>query len=255
MHRSTKQETKRRLAMLRRRVASGDLQAHYELGLELLEGFQDIRGRSVVRRSPGYAVDLLRAATEGGITEAYDSLAYAYDVGLGVRANRAEAERWYRRAYRIGSSMGAYNLAIIYRDTGDLRSAFRWWQRAAGLNDGDATVDVAYCYQYGIGVRKNAAEARRLYRRAMSSKDISQSGREEAMYGLAISFVDVGHRTRAIPLLKSAAVDVDYPEATAVLEQIRAKKAVKPCRCRRFIRKTLLGHAECEVHRIRTGRG
>lgn len=251
---SKQTQLNRRLARLRGRVAAGDLQAHFELGLELLEGIQDVRGRSIVRRNPAYAVGLLRAAAEGGISQAYDSLAYAYDVGLGVRANRAEAERWYRRAYRSGSSMGAGNLAVIYRDVGDLRTAFRWYRRAAALKDGDAMVDVAYCYQYGIGVRKNISEARKLYRCAISSRDITAYGREEAMYGLAVSFVDAGQRFRAIPLLEAAAVDGDYPEAAALLEQVKEKKAVEPCRCRRFLRKNLLGHAKCNVHKMKQRR-
>jgi len=74
------------------------------------------------------------------------------------------------------------------------------------------------------------------------------------MYGLAVSFVDAGPRSHAMPLLKAAAADGDYPEAMAVLEQIRDKKAVEPCRCRRFIRKTLLGHAACGVHRTKQRR-
>jgi TPR repeat protein len=234
---------------LRRRVAAGDLQAHFELGLELRDGIQDIRGRTIVRRNAVYAVRLLRAAAQGGISEAYDSLAYAYDVGLGVRANRAEAERWYRRAYRSGSSMCAGSLAIIYRDAGDLRSAFRWYRRAAALKDGDAMVDVAYCYQYGIGVRKNVLAAQRVYRSAMSSRDITAYGREEAMYGLAVSFVDTGQNARAVPLLKAASADGDYTEAEAVLEQIRGKKAADACRRWRFLRKNLLGHATCGVHK------
>ena len=184
MAKSTKRNIKRHLELLRSRVAAGDLKGHYELALDLLEGIQDIRGRSIVRRDPAYAVRLLRAAAEGGISEAFSSLAYAYDVGLGVRANRAEAERWYRRAFRSGNSIGAYNLATIYRDAGDFRSAFRWWQRAADLKDGDAMVDVAYCYQYGVGVRKSIAAARKQYRRAIASRDISPVGRRQCTASL-----------------------------------------------------------------------
>ena len=50
---------------------------------------------------------------------------------------------------------------------GHLRRAFSWWMRAAAMSDGDSMVDAGYCYQYGIGVHKNIAAARRLYRRAL----------------------------------------------------------------------------------------
>jgi TPR repeat protein len=162
MSENKKRQTVERLAELRRRVAAGDLHAHCELWIELLEGIQDLRGRSVIRRNPAYGVRLLRSAAEGGTSQGYDSLAYAYDVGLGVRTNRPEAER---------------------------RS---------------------YCYQYGIGVKMNLSEARTLYRRAMSSGHITPYFREEAMYGLAVSFVDLGQNARAVPLLKAASADEDY---------------------------------------------
>jgi hypothetical protein len=50
--------------------------------------------------------------------------------------------------------------------------------RAAALGDGDAMADAGYCYQCGIGVRKNIAVARSLYRRAIPARGISMWGRE-----------------------------------------------------------------------------
>jgi hypothetical protein len=40
------------IATLRRRVAQGDLSAMCDLGMWLQEGFQDRKGRSVLRRNP-----------------------------------------------------------------------------------------------------------------------------------------------------------------------------------------------------------
>ena len=73
-------------------------------------------------------------------------------------------------------------------------------------------------------------------------------GREEALYQLGVSYVDARKPKLAVPLLKRAAKDGDYPEAMAVLRQLAAKDIVEPCRCRRFIRKGLRGHAKCAVH-------
>ena len=97
-------------------------------------------------------------------------------------------------------------------------------------------------------MRKNIASARRLYRRAIGSRDISIWGREAALYHLAITYLDAGKPRLALPLLKRAAKDGDFPEATAVLEQILTREQVEPCRYRRFIRKELRGHAKCSVH-------
>lgn len=236
------------MGRLRRGVVQGDVWAMCDLGMWLQEGLQDKKGRSVIRSDPAYAFQLFKHVAEKGYAQAYVSLGYAYDVGLGTKRNKSRAVHWYMRAYRSGQSLGAANLATVYRDAGDLRRAFSWWMRAVALGDGDAMGDAGYCYQYGIGVRANLASARRLYRRAIGARDISMWGREEALYQLGVSYIDAGKPKLAAPLLKRAARDEDYPEAAAVLGQLAAKEVVKPCRCRRFIIKDLRGHAKCAVH-------
>ena len=236
------------ISALRRRVAQGDLSAMCDLGMWLQEGFQDRKGRAVLRSNPGYAFRLLKTAAVGGHKEAAAPLGYSYDVGLGTKRNKRQAVRWYTKDFRNEGTTGAANLATIYRDAGDLRRAFSWWMRAATMGDGDAMGDAGYCYHYGIGVRKNIASARRLYGRAIAARDISMWGREKALYQLGVSCVDAGKLKLAVPLLKRAAKDGDYPEADAVLKQIRVMAEMEPCRCRRFIRKDLRGHAKCLVH-------
>ena len=66
------------IATLRRRVAQGDLSAMCDLGLWLQEGFQDRKGRSLLRSNPTYSFRLLKTAAEGGYKEAAFPLAYAY---------------------------------------------------------------------------------------------------------------------------------------------------------------------------------
>jgi TPR repeat protein len=250
----TNPSLKKIVVTLRRRVAQGDASAMCDLGMWLQEGFQDKKGRAVIRSNPAYAFRLLNAAAEKGDAQAFVSLGFAYDTGLGTRRSKSQAVRWYRQAYRSGQSLGAANLATVYRDAGDFRRAFAWWMRAVVMGDGDAMGDTGYCYQYGIGVRKNIAAARMLYKRAIASRDISMWGREEALYHLGISYIDAGKRKLALPYLKRAAKDGDYPEAEAVLEQIRSKLPIEPCRCRRFILKTLRGHTLCQVHPRKTRR-
>ncbi len=236
------------MASLRRRAIAGDVSAMTDLGLNLLEGIQDRNDRSIVRRNPGVAVNWLREAARCGDATAAGSLGYAYDVGLGVRRNCDHAIHWYRKAARSGISGAASNLATVYRDAGNARLAFKWWKRSADMRDGDAAVDVGYCYQYGIGTRKNAAKAKRRFRRAIASKDITQVGREAAMYHLALQYVDEGKLRYALPLLKRATVDGDFPEAAAALDQINEKSDFVPCRCKRFVDKNLRGHTRCLLH-------
>jgi TPR repeat protein len=236
------------IADLRRGVAAGNTRAMTELAITINDGIRDANGRILVRRNAPYAFRLLRRAVESGDENAAGSLGYAYDVGQGTKRNVAQAIRWYRRAVRLGDAGSANNLAIVYRDAGKAVLAFKWWERAADMRDGNAAVDVGYCYQYGIGTRKNTAKAKRMFSRAIASKDISQSGREEAMYQLAVQYIDEGKRKFAFPLLKRATADGDFPEAASILDQLNTNTDYDPCRCRRFTNKQLRGHTKCSLH-------
>lgn len=236
------------LASLRARAESGDVSAVTDLGLTLLEGIQGRDGRSIIRRQSRAAIALLLKAADGGNVRAASTLGYAYDVGLGAKHDVKEAVRWYRRAIRRGDSVSATNLATLYRDAGNSRMAFRWWKRSEEMHDGDAAVDVGYCYQYGIGTRKNGANARRMFSRAIESKNITSYAREEAMYHLALHFIDEEKPSQAKVLLDRATKDQDFSEAASVLSQLATNLSRHPCRCRRFRRQKLLGHARCQLH-------
>lgn len=237
------------MARLRRRVAAGDVAAIRDLGLTLAEGIQDRSGRSIVRRNSSYAVRLLRRAAESGDAVAASTLGYSYDVGRGIRRDISLALQWYRQATRMGDSTAASNIATVYRDKGNLRLAHKWVLRAMEMGDGDAAVTAGYGYLYGIGVRRDSRCAGRMLRRALRSSEISMYGWEEALYNLALAAVDSGYRYRAIPLLKQANADCDYPEAASLLSQILAKRTeLVPCRCRRNLNKRLRGHARCQLH-------
>jgi len=237
------------MARLRNGVTAGDVPSIRDLGLTLAEGIQGRKGRSLVRRNSAYAVRLFRRAAESGDPTAAGALGYAYDVGRGIRRDEARALEWYRRAAHMGDTGAVANIATVYRDRGNLRLAHRWVLRAAEMGDGDAAVTAGYGYLYGIGVRRDVASARRMFRRALLSRNISAWGREEALYNLAIAHIDNGSgRHRAIPLLMRANKDGDYPEAALLLAQIRAQGELKPCRCRRHLKKDLRGHANCPQH-------
>lgn len=244
----TKRGWRTHIASLKERADAGEVCALTELGLTWLEGIQDRSGQSIVRRNPRAAVAvLLRAATSGDPSAAF-SLGYAYGNGLGTKPNIKDAMRWYRRAVRGGQSAAASNIATIYRDAGSARQAFQWWNRACKMKDGDAAVDVGYGYQYGIGTKKTGVSAKRAYRLAIRSNNITQLEREAAMYHLAVVYTDEGKRALAVPLLEAANIDGDYPEAAALLEQIKTGRNPIPCRCKRLLNKTLLGHAGCLLH-------
>lgn len=244
---------RRYVELLTRSARAGYPPAIEDLAVLQMEGYHDERGRVLVRANPRAAARaFLRVATVPG-TSADRSLGYCFDVGLGVRRNSRLAMKWYRRAWRRRDPAAATNIATIYRDRGQLARAVSWWQRAVDAGSLDEAVEVGYCYQYGIGVRRSAPKAMACYRRAIRASAITELEREAAMYHLAILHLDSHppRPTKAVALLKRAAKDADYPEAMRLLEQLQAGRRPVPCRCRRHRTKTLPGHAACEIHRRR----
>ena len=164
------------VARLRRGVAAGNGTAMTELAITINDGVRDGAGRVLVRPNPPYAVRLLRRAVESGDENAAGSLGYAYDVGHGVRRDKALALEWYRRAVRHGDCGAASNIATAHADDGDRKHAIQFLKRANGGGD--------------------------------------------------------------------------YPEAASMLAQLNARVELTPCRCRRYLRKNLNGHAPCPQHPI-----
>jgi TPR repeat protein len=121
---------------------------------------------------------LLQAASNGHAGSQLN-LGNYYSSGNGIERDLEEAAKWYRRAYRNGSSAGAANLAIDLRTAGKIRGAIKWIKRAAEMNDGDAWVELARLLK--DRPRGRAAAVEYLKKAvAMSRDDITDDGREEA---------------------------------------------------------------------------
>lgn len=126
------------------------------------------------------AFALFKEGAAFGLVGCMLDLGYFYDEGLGARKNKVEAMYWYKRAYRKGSAAAASNIALLYKEQGRYHLAFQWFYRATLLGDGDAEVDLAKLYMQGKGVRRSLILARGCLLTALSSKYITESGREEA---------------------------------------------------------------------------
>ena len=144
------------------------------------------------------------------------------------------------------------NIACEYRMMGNHRRAFEWWQRAATGYDHGVFLEIGYCYQYGIGVRRDLHAARAAYRAAVRGYWICEHDQEEALYHLAIACLDQNRgrrsRLRAAELLRSANADGDYPQAADLLDQLESGRPLVLCRCRRFLRRSVGGKAQCPLH-------
>jgi TPR repeat protein len=140
---SDRRSWERFLRRLTTAAESGDARAMAALGLWLQEGLVDERGGVVSRPAPKKAVEWFRRAAEQRHPVALHALAYCYDMGVGVRADRQAAIALYRQAVRLGLVDSAINLAICYREEGNERAYKRWLQRAAEGGNAEAQLQLA----------------------------------------------------------------------------------------------------------------
>ena|SRR5207247_9255198 len=107
---------------------------------------------------------------------------------------RAELSK-LKAALRGGDSTAANNLAATYRQLGNRRRSFHWWKRAAETRGGDdAWLEVGYCCQYGIGVRRDGSIAISSYRRPFegTTSTITSARRRDIIWRSRFSTGTVG---------------------------------------------------------------
>jgi len=140
------------------RARNGDREAEWEVADRYADGCKDKRGKVIVRRSAAKAAQWLRRAAEHGCSPAQNHLGILIGNGKGVRKNVKEALFWMRKAFRdAGDTCVAHNIAITYRENGDLKAAFKWFRRAADAGDGDALIQLGIHYYWGkpsVGIHK-----------------------------------------------------------------------------------------------------
>jgi TPR repeat protein len=125
------------------------------------------------------AFKLFLAAAQDGEVDAFNSVGYFYDHGIGVKRDADSAYAWYRRAALRGNLTGILNLGIWYRDSGNLRRSKLWFEKAHAKGDGSAAFELGK-----IWMRRrsslHAKRARHYLTTAARSKFISEDERTEA---------------------------------------------------------------------------
>ena len=178
-----------------------------------------------MRRSAAKAAQWFRRAAEHGSAPAQNNFGILLGNGSGVRKNVEDALLWLRKAFHAGESCAAQNIAITYRENGDLTTAFKWFRRAAEAGDGDALIQLGIHYYWGKGARRNPRAAVRCFRAATRVKNISGMGRDDAFFFLGIAYHE-GRGVRAsIPnakkCFKRANIDADHAAAGKMLSKMR----------------------------------
>jgi len=103
----------------------------------------------------------------GGPSAQFDlGVGYAYDSGLGVRQDRAEAVRWFRTAAEQGNAEAQYNLGVMYGNgfgvPQDYVQAYMWFTLATA--SGEARAVSARAYLASVMTPQHIAEAQQLAR-------------------------------------------------------------------------------------------
>ena len=108
------------------------------------------------------------AAAERGSAEGLNALAMMHEDGTvpGRAADLEEAKALYVRAADKGHAHAHNNLGYVYAAVGEHEEAARRFRAAADRGDADAMHNLGALHESGVGVRKDAREARRLYANA-----------------------------------------------------------------------------------------
>jgi TPR repeat protein len=105
------------------RARRGDPESEWEVADRYGDGCKNHKGKIVVRRSRRKAAEWFRRAAEHGLAPAQNTLGVLLSNGDGIRKNVNEAFVWLRKAFHAGNSCAAQNIAITYREIGDLKDS------------------------------------------------------------------------------------------------------------------------------------
>lgn len=122
----------------------------------------------------------LRSAQQGNKTAQY-LLANMYQVGKLGQPDFTQAKYWYEKAAKQSFTPALVALGFIYETMKyDYKNAFKWYQKAAELENPTADYDLALMYEYGKGITTNYTKAYELYSLA------KKNNYSPALYNLAI---------------------------------------------------------------------
>ena len=110
---------------------------------------------------PRAAFQCLLAAAEAGDEGSQLNIGNYFSNGTGVRKDLKKAAYWYRKSYNnlsrgVRSSSAAVNLGINFRNSGNLKAAIAWFERARQLLDGSACLELARIHAARKGGRRKA---------------------------------------------------------------------------------------------------
>jgi hypothetical protein len=207
------------------KAKGGDAEAELRVAELYSDGCKDKRGRILVRISNRKAAEWYRRSAEHGCDSAQNTLGVILGGNYGVEKNVREALLWLKRAFRgDGGSSAANNIAITYRENGNLRQAVRWFRKVSS-QDESVLIQLGIHFYWGKGVRTDHQEAVRCFRKATRGKNMSECDRDDANFYLGIAYLE-GKGVRKSPRMaqkhfERANRDNDHLAAQRLLKQFR----------------------------------
>jgi len=208
------------------KAKGGDAEAEWLVAGHFSDGCKDRRGRILVRISNRKAAEWYRRSAEHGFGNAQNTLGVILCGNYGVEKNVREALLWLKRAFRGGdTTSAANNVAVTYRENGDLRQAVRWFRKVDASFDDSVWVQLGIHSYWGKGLRTDHRAAVRFFRKAIRGKNMSECDRDDANFYLGIAYLEgKGVRKslrRAQEHFERANRDNDHLAAQRLLKQIK----------------------------------
>lgn len=112
-----------------------------------------------------------RQLAKKGCPDGWFGLGRARQYGYGIKPNPEKAEKYYRRAAKLGHAEAQEALGCLYEfaEKPDYRRARKWYTRALKQHSSDtpdAAYRLGYLYEKGLGGKKDIQKACQLYRKA-----------------------------------------------------------------------------------------
>jgi TPR repeat protein len=204
---------------------AGDAEAEWRVAELYSDGCKDRRGRILIRPSNRKAVEWLRRSAEHGYGSAQNTLGVILGGNYGVEKNVREALLWLKRAFRGGdTTSAANNVAVTYRENGNLRQAVRWFRRVDASRDDAFLIQLGIHSYWGKGVRTDHRAAVRYLRKAIRGKNMSECDRDDANFYLGIAYLEGKGVRKSLRLAQKyferANRDNDHLAAQRLLKQL-----------------------------------
>lgn len=148
------------------------------------------------------SISCYRKSMEAGYPDSMNRLAYFYYLGDGVPKDEKEGIRLFKKAFSKGHLKAGTALGMLYlfdEKGGSKKDGFRYTKKAAEGGEPTAMGNLANCYYYGNGTKKDRRLAKEWYGRA------SDAGMDSSTTQLGVMYHEDGHDDKAFALFKEAA--------------------------------------------------